>query len=121
MHVYIIVQYTTVTLIFLFCFADNLIYVEEGKSVNISWTNKVNLSSYNVAFNQLSNQTDDLIYVEGILQKSTAKYTSFRKIGFHIQFTLTQVNKSDVGLYKSISTSNSPSIDGCAILVMRGM
>ena len=106
---------------FLFCFLDNLIYVEEGKSVVISWTTKVDRSRYNVSFNQLSNQTDDLIYAEGILQKNSAKYKSLRKNGFHIEFTLTQVNKSDVGLYKSMSASNSPSIDGCAFLVMRGM
>jgi hypothetical protein len=44
-----------------FCFVDNLIYVEEGKSVVISWTTKVDQPNYNVAFNQLSNHTDDLI------------------------------------------------------------
>jgi hypothetical protein len=49
-------------------------------------------------------QTDDLIYAQGILQKNSAKYKGLLKTGFHIQFTLTQVNKSDVGLYKSIST-----------------
>ena len=94
---------------------------EKGKHVVISWTTKGDRPNYNVAFNQLSNQTDDLIYAEGILQKKSAKYKYLRKIGFHIQFTLTQVNKSDIGLYKSMSTSNSPSVDGCAFLVMKGM
>ena len=114
-------KYTIVAL--MFCFADNLIYVEEGKSVVISWTTKVDQpnSNYNVAFKQLSNQTDDLIYAEGILQKNSAKYKYLRKIGLHIQFTLTQVNKSDIGLYKSMSTSISPSVDRCAFLVMKGM
>ena len=106
---------------FLFCFVDNLIYGEEGKSVVISWTTKVDQPNYNVAFNQLSNQTDDLIYAEGILQKNPTKYKYLNKSGLHIQFTLTQVNKSDIGLYKSMSTSNSPSVDGCAFLVMKGM
>ena len=105
----------------MFCFVDNLIYSEEGKSVVISWTNKIDQPNYNVAFNQLSNQTDDLIYAEGILQKNSAKYKYLRKSGLHIQFTLTQVNKSDVGLYKSMSTSNLPSVDGCAFLVMKGI
>ncbi len=114
-------KYTSIALIFLLCFADNLIYVEEGKSVVISWTTKVDQPNYNVVFNQLSNQTDDLIYAQGILQKNSAKYKDLIKTGLHIQFTLTQVNKSDVGLYKSMSTSNSPSIDGCAFLVMKGM
>jgi len=106
---------------FLFCFLDNIIYVEEGKNGNISWITKVDRSRYNVAFNQLSNQTDDLIYAEGVLKKNSTKYKKLTKTGHHIQFTLTQVNKSDVGLYKSMSTSNWPSIDGCAFLVMKGM
>ena len=106
---------------FLFCFVDNLIYGEEGTSVVISWTTKVDQPKYNVAFNQLSNQTDDLIYADGKLQKNPTKYEHFIKSGLRIQFTLTQVNKSDVGLYTSMSTSNSPSADGCAFLVMKGM
>jgi hypothetical protein len=114
-------KYTSIVLIVLFCFADNLIYVEERKFVAISWTTKVDQPNYKVVFNQLSSQTDDLIYAQGILQKNSAKYNDFIKTGLHIQFTLTQVNKSDVGLYKSLSTSNSPSIDGCAFLVMKGM
>jgi hypothetical protein len=114
-------KYTSIVLIFLLCFADNLIYAEEGKSVVISWTTKVDQPNNKVVFNQLSNQTDDLIYAQGILQKNSAKYNDFMKTGLHIQFTLTQVNKSDVGLYKSMSTSNSPSIDACAFLVMKGM
>ena len=114
-------KYTSIVLIYFFCFVDNLIYVEEGKSVVISWTTKVDQPNYNVAFNQLSNHTDDLIYAEGILQKKSAKYKYIRKIGVQIQFTLTQVNKSDIELYKSMSTSNLPSVDGCAFLVMKGM
>ena len=105
----------------MFCFADNLIYVEEGKSIVISWITKVDQSNYKVVFNQLSNQTDDLIYAQGILQKNSAKYKDFIKTGLHIQFTLTRVNKPDVGLYKSMSTTNSASIAGCAFLVMKGM
>jgi hypothetical protein len=54
---------------FLLCFLDNIIYGEKGKHVVISWTTKVERPNYNVAFNKLSNQTDDLIYAEGILQK----------------------------------------------------
>jgi hypothetical protein len=50
------------------------VYVEEGKSVVISWTTKVDQPNYNVVLNQLSNQTDDLIYAQGILQKNSAKY-----------------------------------------------
>jgi hypothetical protein len=78
------------------------IYVEEGKSVVISWTTKVDQPNYNVVFNQLSSQTDDLIYAQGILQKNSARYKDLIKTGLHIQFTLTQVNELDVGLYKSM-------------------
>ena len=112
---------------FLLCFVDNLIYGEEGKRVVISWITKVNRTSYNVAFNQLSNQTDDLIYADGVLQKNSTKYTDLTKSGLHIQFTLTQVNKLDVGLYKSMSPWHWQwhwhwhSIDGCAFLVMKGI
>ena len=110
---------------FLFCFVDNIIFGEEGKDVVISWITKVNQSRYNVTFNQLSNQTDDLIYAKGVLQKNSTKYKYFTKNGSHIQFTLTQVNKLDVGLYKSIIQSRGWlshwSIKGCAVLVMTGM
>ena len=126
MHVIKIMQwkYTSIVLIFFFCFVDNPIYVEEGKYVAISWTTKVDQPNYNVVFNQLSNQTDDLIYAQGILQNKSAKYKYFRKIGVQIQFTLTQVNELDVGLYKSMSTWHWhywSSIHGCAFLVMEGM
>jgi hypothetical protein len=122
--------YPSIALMFLFCFLDNLIYVEEGKDGDISWNTEVDGSNYNVAFNQLANQTDDLIYAEGILQKNSSKYKYFNTTGLHIQFTLIQVNKLDVGLYKSMSISNWhhrhnwhawSSIDGCAFLVMEGM
>ena len=119
-------MYHSIALMFLFCFLDNIIYVEEGKDGDISWntTVPVNGSSYSVEFNQLSNQTDDLIYAEGILQKNSSKYKYFNKTGLHIQFTLIQVNALDVGLYKSISTRSlhhQSSIYGCAFLVMEGM
>ena len=113
--------YTSIALMFLFCFLDNIIDVEEGKHAIISWITKVHRTKYNVAFNQLSSQTDDLIYAEGKLQKNSTRYKYLTQIERHIQFTLTQVNKSDVGLYKSMSTSKWPSIDGCALLVMKGM
>jgi hypothetical protein len=108
----------------LLCFLENIIYGEKDKHVVISWTTKVDRSNYNVAFNQLSNQTDDLIYDEGILKKNSSKYKYFNKTGLHMQFTLTQVNKLDVGLYKSISTwrwLHWLPIHGCAFLVMEGM
>ena len=54
---------------FLLCFLDNIIYGEKGKHVVISWTTKGDRPNYNVAFNQLSNQTDDLIYAERRLPK----------------------------------------------------
>ena len=124
--------YPSIALMFLFCFLDNIIYVEEGKDGDISWNTKVPVdgSNYSVEFNQLSNQTDDLIYAEGILQKNSAKYKYFNKTELNIQFTLTQVNKLDVGLYKSMSrwmshfwgySHHRSSIDGCAFLVLEGM
>ena len=128
--------YPSIALMFLFCFLDNIIYVEEGKDGDISWNTTVPVdgSKYNIAFNQLSNQTDDLIYAEGILQKNSSKYKYFNTTGLHIQFTLTQVNKLDVGLYKWMSTwswlhrhhwhhmpPHMSSTDECAFLVMEGM
>jgi len=123
MNVYTIMQrkYSSIAEMFLLCFVDNIIYGEEGKHVVISWITKVNRTRYNVAFNPLSHQTDDLIYVVGKLQKNSTKYTDLTKSGLHIQFTLTQVNKLDVGLYKSVSILHSPFTKGCALLVMTGM
>jgi len=114
-------MYPSIALMFLFCFLDNIIYVEEGKNGNISWIAEENPLKYDIAFNQLSNSTDDLIYVEGVLQKNSTKYKYLNTSGDHIQFTLTQVNKLDVGLYKSVSILHSPFTKGCALLVMTGM
>ena len=123
-------MYPSIALMFLFCFLDNIIYVEEGKDGDISWNTKIPVarSDYIVKFNPLSNQTDYFIYVSGIFRNNSTKYKHFNKTGLHIQFTLTQVNKLDVGLYKSMSIWShgnhwhySSSIDGCAFLMMEGM
>ena len=125
-------MYPSIALIFLFCFLDNIIYVEEDTDGVISWntTMPVDGSNYSVEFIDLSNHTDDIIYAEGILQKNSSKYKYFNKTERHIQFTLTHVNKLDVGLYKSISrwkshvwghSQHRSSIHGCASLVMEGM
>jgi len=118
-------MYPSIALMFLLCFLDNIIYLEEGKNGNISWNTTVKRPQYNVTFNQLSNQTNDIIYTKGVLKKNSTKYKHLTRIGYHIQFTLTQVSKSDVGLYKSLVAWNwiswKPSIDGCAFLVMEGM
>jgi hypothetical protein len=66
----------------------------ENVKANIVCSYLSSLKRHTVVFNQLSNQTDDLIYAQGILQNKSAKYKYFRKIGVQIQFTLTQVNKS---------------------------
>jgi hypothetical protein len=124
--------YPSIALMFLFCFLDNIIYVEEGTDGDISWNTKVPVdgTNYSVEFHQLSNQTDDLIYASGILQKNSSKYKYFNTTGLHIQFTLTQVNKLDVGLYQSMSIwswyhrnhwHHWSSIHGCAFLVMESM
>lgn len=97
-----------------------MIYSDLSSIVNITWTISTDRTNVDIMFYRLV-ATHKTIFKNGIPVDNSQKYTNMFKNGFNIQFTLQQVQMTDVGLYQSVSTTDNSVIDGCALLVVTGM
>ncbi|CAC5413279.1 LRP5_6 [Mytilus coruscus] len=96
---------------------ENMVYSEQSKNINITWTSQTYRSSVDVIFDSLVD-TQKTIFANDIPIDNSQKYKYLNKDGLNFQFTLQDVLISDVGLYKSAPVFDSTLIDGCALLVI---
>ena len=102
---------------YLFFISENTVYAIINSSLNVSWTYSFDYPHH---VNFTSGENEITIFSDENTRDSSARYSDLLQENNEIQFLLRNVTKFDAGLYKSVGTLSSNSVDGCVLLVVIG-